>query len=129
VVNAHGDLVSPLTAVLGQSQPAKLCAATIPVDGSFSVPVPLLKDTSYVQGAQLDVGVLMQGHGTVEVQEQNTDGFWQTPLRYSDDAFPAGAHTLRVPVPLGRGVHAVRVSSNSGATSCITYVRVWAPFA
>jgi hypothetical protein len=82
--------------------------------------VALARPAPYVMGAQLEVGLLLEEQTKVQVTVETPDGTLLTPERWSDDELPKGPHTLRFPVPYGKTITAVHVSTTNSVVSCVT---------
>jgi hypothetical protein len=127
VMNAGGERVAYLPAVVSSTKVSKLCLANIPVGGTRPVTVKLPTVAYYVPGAQVEVGVLLAETTKVEVNVVTPTGKVLSPERFSDDALPSGPHTLRFPVPLGQAVRSVQVRTAATQAGCLAYARIWAP--
>ena len=126
VINASGVRSAYIPSILAQTKPAKLCVATLPA-GDAPVTVQLPKAAPYVPGAQIEFGLLLGEPTKVEVTATTPTGKVLAPQRYSDDELLQGPHTLRFPVPYLETIKSVTVRIRTTRTSCIPYVRIWAP--
>ena len=126
VLDNSGNLVPVNRArIITASRPAQFCAATIPGGAQQGARVALARPAPYVMGAQLEVGLLLEEQTKVKVTVETPDGTLLTPERWSDDDLPKGPHTLRFPVPYGKIISAVHVSTTNSVVSCVTRAQVW----
>jgi hypothetical protein len=126
VLDGAGNLVPVTRArIITASRPAEFCAATIPGGSQQGARVALALPAAYVMGAQLEVGLLLEEQTKVRVTVETPDGTLLTPERWSDDDLPKGPHTLRFPVPYGKTITAVHVSTTNSVVSCVTRAQVW----
>jgi hypothetical protein len=126
ILDNAGNLVPVTKArIITQSRPAEFCAATIPGGAQQGARVALARPAPYVMGAQLEVGLLLEEQTKVQVKVETPDGTLLTPERWSDDELPKGPHTLRFPVPYGKTITAVHVSTTNSVVSCVTKAQVW----
>jgi hypothetical protein len=126
VLDAAGNLVPVMRAkIISQTKPAPFCVAQIPGGAEQGVRVPLAKPAPFTSGGQVEVGLLLEEQTKVNVTVETPDGTRVTPERWSNDDLPKGPHTLRFPVPFGKAVTAVHVSTSNSVVSCVTHAQVW----
>jgi hypothetical protein len=126
ILDAAGNLVPVIRAkIITQSRPAEFCAATIPGGAEQGARVALTRPAAYVMGAQLEVGLLLEEQTKVNVTVETPDGTLLAPERWSNDDLPKGPHTLRFPVPYGKTITAVHVSTTNSVIACVTRSQVW----
>ena len=128
VMNTAGVRSPYFTRVLTETKKAKLCLAPIPVGPATPVTVRLPKPALYAQGAQVEVGLLLAEAAKVDVTVVTAQGKVLTPQRFTNVELPAGPHTVRLPVPYGQTISAVRVALDATKTNCVTGARVWVPY-
>lgn len=126
VINATGVRSAYIPTVVAQTKQVPLCVATL-LAGDTPVTVQLPTAAPYLPGAQIEFGLLLGEPTKVKVTATTPTGKVLVPQRFSDDELQQGPHTLRFPVPYLETIKSVTVQIRTTRTSCIPYVRIWAP--
>lgn len=122
-LDASGQLLPVAPVLLGQARATGGCLATLGSSGKPAL-VALQQPVPPNFGAMIEVGLLVTKGSTVEVLGQRPDGGGFLPLRWSNDTLPAGAHTVRFPVPPGETVAGVVVRTPTSPKTCVSAVRI-----
>jgi hypothetical protein len=122
-VSASGELAPVAPVVLAEAKAQGGCVASLDSAGKQAL-VPLPSPVPPTFGAMIEVGLLVEKATTVEVLGERPDAGGFLPLRWSDDSLPAGAHTVRFPVPPGTTVAGVVVRTPTSPTTCVSAVRI-----
>ena len=122
VLDAAGVLRPATPLVIAQATGTG-CVARLERAGQRVV-VALPRPVPPTFGSLLEVGVLVKQATRIRIFAQTPQGGGLLPSRWSDDLLPAGAHTLRVPVPPGATVGSLVVQSSTSPQTCVTAARI-----
>lgn len=122
-LNARGEL-EPVQPLLIADAPRQGGCVTTLTTARPQAQVALPQPVPPTFGAMIEVGLLVNKESKVVVLGQRPDGTGFLPLTWSDDSLPAGAHTVRFPVPPGQTVSGVVLRTPQSPQTCVSAVRI-----